>query len=51
MSWSTYQIDDNLINEREQVGNFVPDEDRLTGLHTGMVFIIKLFLYTCYLCE
>ena len=35
MSWSTYQIDDNLINEREQVGNFMPDEGQATDLHAG----------------
>ena len=27
---------------REQVGNFAPDEDRVTDLHAGMMFIIKL---------
>jgi hypothetical protein len=35
MNWFTYRTDDNLIKEREQVGNFMPDEDHATDLHAG----------------
>ena len=52
MSWSTYQIDDNLINEREQVGNFVPDEDHATGVHAGIsrhcLFLSKSYVVKHY---
>mgnify|MGYP000921763542 CR=1 FL=1 len=52
MSWSTYQTDVNLFNEREQVGNFVPDEDHATGVHAGIsrhcLFLSKSYVVSHY---
>ena len=50
-NWFAYQTDDNLINEREQVGNFVPDEDHANDLHAGAGhYSVPLILNKQILC-
>ena len=51
MSCSRNKTEHNLINEREQVGNFVPDEDHANDLHAGAGhYSVPLILNKQILC-